>query len=57
MLITALNTKIGYEKASIIAKKAHKNGTSLKEEGIKLGYITAEEFDTWVIPEDMCGEL
>jgi len=57
MLITALNTKIGYEKAAIIAKKAHENGTTLKEEGIKLGYVTAKEFDTWVRPEDMCGEL
>ena len=54
MLITALNTKIGYEKAAEIAKKAHLNGTSLKEEGINLGYVTADEYDAWVKPEDMC---
>ncbi len=57
MLVTALNTKIGYEKAAEIAKNAHKNGTTLKEEGIKLGYLTAEEFNQWVRPEDMCGNL
>ena len=57
MLVTALNTKIGYEKAAIIAKTAHQNGTTLKEESIKLGYLTAEEFDEWVKPEDMCGSL
>ncbi|MDA0890202.1 MAG: class II fumarate hydratase, partial [Bacteroidetes bacterium] len=55
MLVTALNTKIGYEKAAKIAKTAHQNGTTLKEESINLGYLTAEEFDTWVKPEDMCG--
>ena len=55
MLVTALNTKIGYEKAAKIAKTAHQNGTTLKEESINLGYLTAEEFDTWVRPEDMCG--
>ncbi|MEC7646264.1 MAG: class II fumarate hydratase [Bacteroidota bacterium] len=55
MLVTALNTKIGYEKAAKIAKIAHKNGTTLKEESINLGYLTAEEFDAWVKPEDMCG--
>lgn len=55
MLVTALNTKIGYEKAAEIAKAAHKNGTTLKEESITLGYMTAEEFDSWVKPEDMCG--
>jgi fumarate hydratase class II len=55
MLVTALNTKIGYEKAAKIAKTAHKNGTTLKEESISLGYLTAEEFDEWVKPEDMCG--
>ena len=54
MLVTALNTKIGYEKAAKIAKKAHENGTTLKEEAINLGYMTAVEFDTWVNPKDMC---
>ena len=57
MLVTALNTKIGYEKAARIAKTAHQNGTTLKEESVNLGYLTAEEFDTWVRPEDMCGSL
>ena len=57
MLVTALNTKIGYEKAAKIAKTAHQNGTTLKEESVNLGYLTAEEFDTWVRPEDMCGSL
>lgn len=53
MLVTALNTKIGYYKAAEIANTAHKNGTTLKEEAINLGYTTAEEFDEWVRPEDM----
>ena len=57
MLVTALNTKIGYEKAAKITKTAHKNGTTLKEEAINLGYLTADEFDKWVKPEDMCGNL
>ena len=57
MLVTALNTKIGYEKSAKIAKNAHQNGTTLKEESINLGYLTAEEFDEWVRPEDMCGGL
>jgi fumarate hydratase, class II len=55
MLVTALNTRIGYEKAAEIAKNAHKNRTTLKEESINLGYLTADEFDAWVKPEDMCG--
>jgi fumarate hydratase class II len=55
MLVTALNTKIGYEKAAKIAKTAYENGTTLKEESINLGYTTAEEFDAWVKPEDMIG--
>jgi fumarate hydratase, class II len=55
MLVTALNTKIGYEKAAKIAKTAHENGTTLREESINLGYVTGEEFDQWVRPEDMCG--
>lgn len=53
MLVTALNTKIGYYKAAEIANQAHKNGTTLKEEAVQLGYVTAEEFDSWVKPEDM----
>ncbi|WP_035336502.1 class II fumarate hydratase [Dokdonia sp. PRO95] len=53
MLVTALNTKIGYYKAAEIANTAHKNGTTLKVEAINLGYVTAEEFDEWVRPEDM----
>ena len=57
MLVTALNTKIGYEKAAMIAKTAHENGTTLKEEAINLGYLTAKEFDAWVRPQDMCGSL
>ena len=57
MLVTALNTHIGYEKAAKIAKTAHKNGTTLREEAINLGFLTAEEFDAWVKPEDMVGSL
>ena len=57
MLVTALNTKIGYYKAAEIANTAHKNGTTLKEEAINLGYVTAEEYDAWVKPEDMVGGL
>ena len=53
MLVTALNTHIGYENAAKIAKTAHKNGTTLKEEAINLGLVTAEQFDEWVKPEDM----
>lgn len=56
MLVTALNTKIGYYKAAEIANTAHKNGTTLKEEAVNLGYLTAEEFDAWVRPENMVGE-
>lgn len=55
MLVTALNTKIGYYKAAEIAQTAHKNGTTLKEEAVRLGYVSAEDFDAWVRPEDMCG--
>lgn len=55
MLVTALNTKIGYYKAAEIANTAHKNGTTLKEEAVNLGYTTAEEFDAWVKPEEMIG--
>lgn len=57
MLVTALNTKIGYYKAAEIANTAHKNGTTLKEEAINLGYVTAEQYDEWVKPEEMVGSL
>ena len=57
MLVTALNTKIGYYKAAEIAQKAHKEGTTLKEMAVKLGYLTEEEFDAWVIPSDMVGKI
>ena len=57
MLVTALNTKIGYYKAAEIAQKAHKEGTTLKEMAVKLGYLTPEEFDAWVNPADMVGKL
>ncbi len=57
MLVTALNTKIGYYKAAEIANEAHSNGTTLKEEAIRLGYVTEEEYDQWVKPEDMVGSL
>jgi fumarate hydratase, class II len=57
MLVTALNTKIGYEAAAKIAKTAHKNGTTLKEESVNLGYLTADEFDQWVDPSKMIGSL
>ena len=53
MLVTALNTKIGYYKAAEIANTAHKNGTTLKEEAINLGYVTSEEYDEWVDPKKM----
>jgi fumarate hydratase class II len=55
MLVTALNTHIGYDKSAKIAKEAHKNGTTLKEEAVKLEYLTAEEFDEWVDPLKMTG--
>ncbi|MDT8410836.1 MAG: class II fumarate hydratase [Vicingaceae bacterium] len=57
MLVTALNTKIGYYKAAEIANTAHQNGTTLKEEAIRLGYVTAEQYNEWVKPEDMIGSL
>jgi len=57
MLVTALNTKIGYEKAAKIAKTAHKNGTTLKQEAVNLGFLTAAQFDEWVKPEEMVGSL
>lgn len=55
MLVTALNTHIGYEKAAKIAKTAYKNGTTLKEEALNLGYLSSEEFDAWVDPKKMIG--
>ena len=55
MLVTALNTKIGYYKAAEIANKAHSEGTTLKEATLSLGYLTAKEFDQWVKPEGMTG--
>merc|ERR1712241_492753 len=55
MLVTALNPHIGYDAAAKIAKTAHKNGTTLKDEAIKLGYLTEEQFKEWVRPEDMLG--
>lgn len=57
MLVTALNTHIGYDNAAKIAKTAHKNGTTLKEEAINLGLLTAAQFDDWVKPENMVGSL
>lgn len=57
MLVTALNTKIGYEKAAKIAKTAHESGSTLKEAALSLGLLTEEEFDQWVRPEDMVGEI
>lgn len=57
MLVTALNTKIGYYKAAEIANTAHKNGTTLKQEALNLGYVSAEDYDAWVKPEEMVGAL
>lgn len=57
MLVTALNPHIGYENAAKIAKKAHKEGSSLREAAIELGLLTNEQFDEWVKPEDMIGSL
>lgn len=56
MLVTALNTKIGYYKAAEIAQKAHKEGTTLKEMAVKLGHVTPEQFDEWVVPGNMVGK-
>ncbi len=55
MLVTALNTHIGYDKAAFIAKKAHKEGSSLREAAIASGHVTGEQFDQWVVPENMVG--
>jgi fumarate hydratase, class II len=57
MLVTSLNTKIGYYKAAEIAQKAHKEGTTLKEMAVKLGYVTPQQFDEWVVPANMVGKL
>jgi fumarate hydratase class II len=57
MLVTALNTHIGYDKAAKIAKKAYADNSTLKAAGVELGYLTAEEFDKWVVPADMCGDI
>jgi fumarate hydratase, class II len=57
MLVTSLNTKIGYYKAAEIAQKAHKEGTTLKEMAVKLGFVTPEQFDAWVKPEGMVGDI
>lgn len=57
MLVTALNTKIGYYKAAEIANTAHENGTTLKEEAINLGYVTEEQYNEWVVPKDMTSGL
>ena len=56
MLVTALNTRIGYYKAAEIAQRAHKEGTTLKEMAVKTGYVTPEQFDEWVIPSQMVGK-
>jgi len=57
MLVTALNTHIGYDKAAKIAKKAYAENSTLKEAGVALGYLTAEQFDEWVVPAGMCGDM
>ncbi|MFT6112111.1 MAG: fumarate hydratase class II [Bacteroidia bacterium] len=57
MLVTALNTHIGYDQAAKIAKKAYVDNSTLKAAGVELGYLTAEEFDKWVVPADMCGDI
>jgi fumarate hydratase class II len=57
MLVTALNTHIGYENAARIAKKAHKENKTLREAAIELDLLTSEQFDAWVKPEDMVGSL
>ena len=57
MLVTALNTKIGYYKAAEIAQKAQKEGTTLKEMAVKLSYVSSAQFDEWVVPENMVGDI
>lgn len=53
--MTALNPHIGYDKSSEIAKNAHKNGSTLKDSAVASGYLTAEEFDKWIVPHEMIG--
>ena len=55
MLVTALNPHIGYDKAAYIAKKAHREGSSLREAAVASGHVTGEQFDAWVVPEKMIG--
>jgi fumarate hydratase, class II len=55
MLVTALNPHIGYDKAAAIAKKAHKEGSSLRDAAIASGHVTAAQFDQWVVPKSMVG--
>jgi fumarate hydratase class II len=55
MLVTALNPHIGYDKAAFIAKTAHKEGSTLKASALKSGYVTEEQYDKWVVPENMLG--
>ena len=55
MLVTALNTHIGYDKAAQIAKKAHQEGMTLREAALKLGFVTGEQFDEWVVAKNMTG--
>ena len=55
MLVTALNPHIGYDKAAFIAKKAHKEGTSLRAAAVASGHVTGEQFDQWVVPAQMVG--
>ena len=55
MPVTALNTHIGYDKAAFIAKKAHKEGSSLREAALSSGHVTGEQFDKWVVQGDMVG--
>jgi len=57
MLVTALNTHIGYDNSGKIAKKAHAEGTTLKQAALELGLLTEKQFDEWVRPEDMTGEM
>jgi fumarate hydratase class II len=57
MLVTALNTHIGYEKSAKIAKQAHLEGTSLKAAAVALGYVTPEQYDQWVVPVEMTRPL
>ena len=55
MLVTALNPHIGYDKSTHIAKNAHKNGLTLKQSALELGYLTEQQFNDWVRPEEMVG--